>query len=60
MKNEGTISPALADAIQLLAESRADLERMVLEERIHHLETEVEALKQRLAELEKPPRRRTR
>lgn len=60
MKGGATVSPALADAIELLAESRAEIERMVLEERVHRLEMDVEELKRRLAALEKRPRGRRR
>jgi regulator of replication initiation timing len=47
------MSPELASAIAALAESRAELEKMVLEERIHRLELAVDALERRLGVLEK-------
>jgi len=60
--SDDQISPALARAIELLAESRADLERMVAEEheraRVDRLEQEVEELKRRVDAIERPRRRK--
>jgi polyhydroxyalkanoate synthesis regulator phasin len=58
--HQSTISPALARAIELLAESRAEIERMIAEERerarVDQLEREVEALKRRLEAIEQQRR----